>query len=109
MWNDIEKTMENALKSLSEYKNYAKDYAMKEQAYRVALSKRLVQRKSEGYSVTNLSDIVRGEEDIAKLKFERDIAEGLMKSAEKGTDFYKLYAKLMESQTAREWGQAKFQ
>lgn len=109
MWNDIEKTMENALKSLSEYKNYAKDYAMKEQIYRVALSKRLVQRKSEGYSVTNLSDIVRGEEDIAKLKFERDIAEGLMKSAEKGTDFYKLYAKLMESQTAREWGQAKFQ
>lgn len=109
MWNDIEKTMENALKSLSEYKNYTKDYAMKEQIYRVALSKRLVQRKSEGYSVTNLSDIVRGEEDIAKLKFERDIAEGLMKSAEKGTDFYKLYAKLMESQTAREWGQAKFQ
>lgn len=109
MWNDIEKTMENALKSLSEYKNYAKDYAMKEQTYRIALSKRLMQRKSEGYSVTNLSDIVRGEEDIAKLKFERDIAEGLMKSAEKGTDFYKLYAKLMESQTAREWGQAKFQ
>lgn len=109
MWNDIEKTMENALKSLSEYKNYAKDYAMKEQNYRIALSKRLMQRKSEGYSVTNLSDIVRGEEDIARLKFERDIAEGLMKSAEKGTDFYKLYAKLMESQTAREWGQAKFQ
>jgi hypothetical protein len=109
MWNDIEKTMENALKSLSEYKNYAKDYALKEQTYRIALSKRLMQRKSEGYSVTNLSDIVRGEEDIAKLKFERDIAEGLMKSAEKGTDFYKLYAKLMESQTAREWGQAKFQ
>ena len=62
-----------------------------------------------GKDVTNLSDIVRGEEDIAKLKFERDVAEGLKNSAEKGTDFYKLYAKLMEAQTSREWGQAKFQ
>lgn len=103
MWNDIEETMSNALKSLTEYKNYAKDYARKEQIYRVALSKRLMKRKVEGYAVTNLSDIVRGEEDIAKLKYERDIAEGLMKSAEKGTDFYKLYAKLMEAQTSREW------
>ena len=34
---------------------------------------------------------------------------GLKNSAEKGTDFYKLYARLMEAQTSREWGQAKFQ
>ena len=109
MWHEIEETMKKAEKSLSEYKRLNKEYAKKEYEYRTALSKRLLQRKTEGYAVTNLSDIVRGEEDIAKLKFERDIAEGLKNSAEKGTDFYKLYAKLMEAQTSREWGQAKFQ
>lgn len=109
MWHDIEETMDKAEKSLSEYKNLSKNYAKAEYEYRTALSQRLLQRKAEGYPVTNLSDIVRGEEDIAKLKFNRDIAEGLKNSAEKGTDFYKLYAKLMEAQTSREWGQAKFQ
>ena len=109
MWHEIEGTMQKAEKSLSEYKRLNKEYAKKEYEYRTALSKRLLQRKTEGYAVTNLSDIVRGEEDIAKLKFERDVAEGLKNSAEKGTDFYKLYAKLMEAQTSREWGQAKFQ
>ena len=107
MWNDIEEMMNNALKSLSEYKNYVKDYAEKERVYRVSLSKRLLQRKAEGYSVTNLSDMVRGEEDIAELKYNRDIAEGLMKSAEKGTDFFKLYAKLTNSQIEREWRTSK--
>lgn len=109
MWHDIEETMRKAEQSLSEYKRFNEEYARKEYAYRTALNKRLLERKAEGYAVTNLSDIVRGEKDIAKLKYERDIAEGLKNSAEKGTDFYKLYAKLMESQTSREWGQAKFQ
>ena len=109
MWHEIEETMQKAEKSLAENKRLNEEYARKEYIYRTALSKRLLQRKTEGYAVTNLSDIVRGEEDIAKLKFERDVAEGLKNSAEKGTDFYKLYAKLMEAQTSREWGQAKFQ
>lgn len=108
MWHEIQEILGKAEKSLSEYKRLNEDSARKEYLYRTTLSKRLLQRKAEGYAATNLSDIVRGEEDIAKLKFDRDIAEGLKNSAEKGTDFYKLYAKLMESQTAREWGQAKF-
>ena len=96
MWNEIQETMEKAEKSLSEYKRLNEEYARREYEYRTALSKRLLQRKTEGYAVTNLSDIVRGEEDIAKLKFERDVAEGLKNSAEKGTDFYKLYAKIVK-------------
>lgn len=75
MWHEIEETMQKAEESLTEYKRLNEEYARKEYAYRTALSKRLLQRKTEGYAVTNLSDIVRGEEDIAKLKFERDVAE----------------------------------
>ena len=108
MWHEIEEVIKKAEISLSEYKKLSKDYAKKEQKYRVALSQRLLKRRTEGMAVTVLNDIVKGEEDIAKLRLDRDIAEGLMKSAEKGTDFYKLYARLMEGQTSREWGQAKF-
>ena len=107
MWHEIEEVMKKAEQSLSEYKKCQKDYAVKEYKYRTALSKRLLERRAEGQAVTNLADIVRGEEDIAKLRFDRDIAEGLKNSAEKGTDFYKLYARLMESQVQREWGATK--
>lgn len=107
MWHEIEEIMKKAEQSLSEYKRCQKDYAVKEYNYRTALSKRLLERRAEGQPVTHLADIVKGEEDIAKLRFERDIAEGLKNSAEKGTDFYKLYARLMEAQNAREWGLCK--
>lgn len=109
MWHEIEETMQKAEQSLSEYKRLNADYALKEYKYRTALSKRLVELRATGQPVTHLADIARGEEEIARLRFDRDIAEGLKNSAEKGTDFYKLYAKLMEAQTSREWGQARLQ
>ena len=107
MWHEIEEIMDKAERSLREYKKLQKDYAEKEYKYRTALSKRLLERRAEGQPVTHLADIVKGEPDIAKLRFDRDIAEGLKNSAEKGTDFYKLYARLMDGQIQREWGATK--
>ena len=109
MWNDIEEAIKELNKTLSEYKNIQKDYALKEYKYRTALSKKLVQLRAEGQAVTHLADIARGMEDIAKLRFDRDIAEGLVKSAEEGINFYKLKIRELEAQHSREWGATKFQ
>jgi hypothetical protein len=109
MWNEIEEAIEELNKTLSEYKNFQKDYALKEYRYRTALSKRLLQLRAEGQAVTHLADIARGMEDIAKLRFDRDIAEGLVKSAEEGINFYKLKIRELEAQHSREWGATKFQ
>lgn len=99
MWNDIEKAIEDLKTTLSEYKKYQKDYAIKEKKYRVALSKRLLELRAEGQAVTHLADIARGMEDIA---------EGLVRSAEEGINFYKLKIREMESQYNKEWGVAKY-
>lgn len=109
MWNEIEEAIEELNKTLSEYKNFQKDYALKEYRYKTALSKRLLQLRAEGQAVTHLADIARGMEDIAKLRFDRDIAEGLVKSAEEGINFYKLKIRELEAQHSREWGATKFQ
>ena len=74
MWHDIQETMNKAEKSLSEYKRLNEDYARKEYLYRTALSKRLVELRASGQPVTHLADIARGEENIAWLRFDRDIA-----------------------------------
>ena len=109
MWSDIEQEIDNLNKTLSEYKKYQKDYALKEKNYRVALSKRLLELRSQGQAVTHLADIARGMEDIADLRFKRDIAEGLVRSAEEGINFYKLKIREMESQYNKEWGTVKYQ
>lgn len=104
MWNDIEQAMEDLQKTLSNYKSYQKDYAKKEYEYRVALSKELIRLRAEGQAVTHLADIARGKEEIAKLRFDRDIAEGLVRSAEEGINFYKLKIRELENQYNREYG-----
>lgn len=103
MWHDIEQAMNDLQKTLSNHKEYIKDYAKKEYNYRTALSKELVRLRAEGQAVTHLADIARGEPEIARLRFERDIAEGLVKSAEEGINFYKLKIKEMEAQYSREY------
>ena len=109
MWNEIEESLKELNITLSEYKKTQKDYAMKEYKYRTALSKRLIELRTAGQAVTHLLDIAKGMEDIAKLRFDRDIAEGLVKSAEEGINFYKLKIRELEAQHSREWGAAKFQ
>ena len=103
MWHDIEETMNDLQKTLSNYKEYQKDYAKKEYAYRVALSKELIKLRADGQAVTHLADIARGKEEIAKMRFDRDIAEGLVKSAEEGINFYKLKIRELEAQFSREY------
>lgn len=103
MWQEIEEIMQDLYKTLAEYKKYNKDYALKEYKYRTALSKRLVELRASGQPVTHLADIARGEKEIAELRYKRDIAEGLKKSAEEGINYYKLYARLKENQLNREY------
>lgn len=108
MWQEIEETMTNLEKCLEEYKNYSKVYALKEKRYRVALSKKLLELRASGEKVTHLADIARGLPEIAQLRFDRDIAEGLKKSAEEGINYYKLRIRILDNQTQREWGSSKF-
>lgn len=107
MWHEIEKAMDDLQKTLSSYKEYQKDYAIKEYRYRTELSKELVRLRAEGQAVTHLADIARGKEHIAKLRYERDIAEGLVHSAEEGINFYKLKIRELEAQYNREYSNPK--
>lgn len=108
MWTQIEQAISDLNKTLSEYKKYQKDYAHKEYNYRTALSKKLIEFRAEGMAVTHLADIAKGLPEIAQLRLERDLAEGLVKSAEEGINFYKLKIREMESQYNKEWGSTKY-
>lgn len=60
----------------------AKDAAIKEEAYRVALAKEIVrQHAEESRAWTVCPDLARGDVTVARLRRERDIAEGVVEAA----------------------------
>lgn len=56
----------------------ARDFAVKEESYRVALAKEIVrQHDVDGVAWTVAPDLARGDPNVARLRRERDIAEGV--------------------------------
>ena len=62
---------------LTEQKTLIEKAAQSEYEYRVALASKMMQLKAEGTPVTIIGDLSRGDKAVAKLKLERDIAEGI--------------------------------
>lgn len=55
--------------------------AEKERAYRVALAERiLTAHGDEGVAWSACQDIARGDENVARLRYERDVADGIVEA-----------------------------
>lgn len=81
--------------------------AQAERDYKVALARAILEERAKGTPVTIIGDVCRGKKDIAKLRFERDCADVLWKSALEAINSTKLQLRLIESQVQREYGQAQ--
>lgn len=63
------------------YKTQARDYAKKEESYRVALAEEIVRQHNDGVAWTVAPDLARGDKRVARLRMERDVAEGMKEAA----------------------------
>ena len=80
-----------------------KAYAQAEHDYRVAMRKKVREEREKGTPVTIISDLCRGDPDVAKLRLERDIALTVYESAQEAINGYKLQIRILDSQIEREW------
>lgn len=78
-------------------------YAQAEKDYRVAMARKILEERDKGTPVTIISDICRGNPEIAKLRFERDCAEVVYKSALEAINAMKLQIRVLDAQVGREW------
>ena len=90
-------------KALQQLGNRGRTYAQAEQDYRVALAKKIAIEREKSTPVTIISDICRGDKDIALAKFQRDVAEITYDSAKEAINVYKLQIRVLENQIDREW------
>lgn len=80
-----------------------KTYAQAERDYKVALAKKILCEREKGTPVTIISDICKGDTEIARLRFERDCAEVVYKSAMEAIQSIKLQIRILDAQIEREW------
>lgn len=93
-------------RAVSEAKERGKKLAQCEHDYRVAKAKYILQQRADGTPVTIISDLAKGEENIARLCMERDIAQTLYDSSKEAINSYKLQIRIAQEQIQREWNQA---
>lgn len=92
--------------AITQLSKRGKAYAEAEQNYKIELAKKILYERDKGTPVTIISDICRGDPHIAKMRFERDCAEVVYKSAQEAINSYKLQIRLMDAQLTREWNNA---
>lgn len=80
-----------------------KAYAQAEHDYRVAMRKKILDERAKGTPVTIISDVCRGDPEVAKLRLERDIALTVYESAQEAINGFKLQIRILDSQIEREW------
>lgn len=78
-------------------------YAQAEHDYRVAMRKRILEERAGGTPVTIISDLCRGDPEVAKLRLERDIALTVYESAKEAIQTFKLQIRILDAQIEREW------
>lgn len=91
-------------KALRQLRKRGEAYAKAEQTYKVELAKEILVQRDKGVPVTIISDICRGNAKIAKLRFDRDVAEVTYKAAMEAINAYKLQIRILENQITREYG-----
>ena len=99
LWGKVS-LLDSALKQLGVR---GREYAQAEQDYRIALAQKILTERDKGTPVTIISDICRGDREIAKKKLDRDCKETGYKAALEAINVYKIQIKTLESTIEREW------
>lgn len=73
--SELQRSCEDQLRQTS------RDLAEAERAYRKALSEKILELKAGGMAITACSDVARGDKEVADLRYDRDVAEGVMEAA----------------------------
>lgn len=103
LYNELDDKVKMLDLALSEFRKRGEVLAKSKRDYQAALSKEILIQRDNGMPVTIISDICRGMPEIADLRFKKDVAEALYKSAGEAIQCTKLTIRIIESQINRDF------
>ena len=105
--NELNEKRKLLNQALAESTKRGKSLAYAEQAYKRENAKFILAERAKGTAATLIKDLALGDEKVSELRLQRDICSVYYDNAREAINSYKLEARLIEEQIAREWGQAK--
>ena len=91
-------------KAQNEYQSGGIAYATAERDYKKALTMWTMRLKDQGYSSTLIDKVIYGIEEIADLRYQRDVAKVLYDTRLERINCTKLEMRILEGQINREYG-----
>lgn len=104
LWTELEEKRKLLDKAINDLASNGYNLAEKERDYKIAINKKALELRAEDTPVTLINTIIYGYEDIAKLRFERDIAQVKYNSNLEYINTIKLQIRIIENQLQREYG-----
>jgi hypothetical protein len=88
---------------ITQLKIRGRKMAETEADYRSALAQKILQLRAEGFPATIMSDVVRGDREVAKLRLVRDIAKTEYEVANEMLQVLKLQIRVLQAEVEREY------
>ncbi len=63
-----------------EYTTLSEKFAAAKRDYHIAAADKVIELKKESHPVTIINDLVKGDKQVAELRYKKDVAEGVMKA-----------------------------
>ena len=102
LYNAQKEQRELLSKTVKAMKVTGRKLAEAEKNYRVALCKKILTERASGTPVTIISDVCRGDEEVAELKFKRDLAESDYKVCEQAIITIRQEVKILDTEMENE-------
>ncbi len=93
--------------SVKQLRKSGSDLAEAERKYKICLRQEALKLRSEKMPVTLINQIIYGVQEVANLRFDRDVKEAVYQANLESINSTKLKLRILENQLNREWGQAK--
>ena len=107
LWEQIEEKTKMLDKAIKDLATNGYSLAQAEKEYKISVNKKALELRAENIPVTLINLIIYGFEDIAQLRFTRDVAEVKYNSNLEYINTIKLQLRILENQFNREWGNNK--
>lgn len=100
---ELWETYELLKKATAELKQRGIEYHKAQRNYRVKLAKKELELRTENYPATLISDLARGNEEVADAKLQEGITKTLYESCQEGINVYKYGLKILQEQINKEY------
>lgn len=101
--NDLIHLQEKLNVSIKALANNGKALAQAEMEYKICLRQEALKLRADGEAVTLINQIVYGIPEVARKRFDRDVAETMYNTAMESINSTKLQIRILQSQIEKEW------